>query len=287
MSKPFLTPTEQKTILSVYSKNFEKEFEKYGPYTYGTQYSYRISMCPEIGRDGKETGRILVNHYSYSHASLRHVPEFIDVWEREGAELVFKTRNLPEKDLLSAEEKIKALEEELEGYKSVGIEDKSFAKLKYQQYKREMDERWEKSRELYNTVMTRIHSYKEETDTYFRESPEYFDLVKERDDALIDLEYERKKSSDLEERLRKVTEKYLSLSKQHSSEVSPIHNARGAGRKKDPQTALKREKIARLLREGKKVDEICSEMGMGKSTCYKYIKEINSEKEWEEEKEEI
>ena len=276
MSKPFLSPTEQKTILSAYSKNFDTEFEKSGPYTYGTQYSYRISMCPEIGRDGKETGRILVNHYSYSHASLRHIPEFVDVWEREGVALVFKTRNLPGKDLLSAEEKIKALEEELEGYKSVGIEDKSFAKLKYQQYKREMDERWEKSLELYNAVVTRIHSYKEETDTYFRESPEYFDLVKERDDALIDLEYERKKSTDLEERLSNMTEKYLSLSKQPFA--SHPHNERGAGRKKDPERKKRLERVKRLLSEGMGAEEISNEMGIARSTCYKYIKEIDSEK---------
>lgn len=280
MPKPFLTKKEQEIILSTYSKNFDREFDKVGPYTFGTRYLYQISMCPEIDREGKNTGRILVNHYSYSYAFLKHIPEFIDVWEREDKEFIFKTRNLPGKDLISAEEKIKALEEELEGYKSVGIEDKSFAKLKYQQYKREMDERWEMSRDLYNTVVTRIHSYKEETDTYFRESPEYFELIKERDEALFELNDIKNKNNDLEERLCRVNDNLIKTSEQLrlNAELSqPLtHNARGAGRKKDPVVSLKKEKIEKFYRDGLSVDEICQRVGLGKSTCYKYIKEIRN-----------
>lgn len=281
MPKPFLTKKEQEIILSTYSKNFDREFDKVGPYTFGIRYLYQISMCPEIDREGKNTGRILVNHYSYSYAFLKHIPEFIDVWEREGKEFIFKTRNLPGKDLISAEERIKVLEEEIRVLKDRDkVEVGKLHTKKLHDYAVSMKKNAEGFNNAYNMISQRIHSYKEEADTYFRESPEYFELIKERDEALFELNDIKNKNNDLEERLCRVNDNLIKTSEQLrlNAELSqPLtHNARGAGRKKDPVVSLKKEKIEKFYRDGLSVDEICQKVGLGKSTCYKYIKEIRN-----------
>ena len=89
MAKRFLTPTEQNSILRAYSMNFEREFYRMSPYCFGTDYGYTINLCPELDEEEKETGRILVNHYSADG-----VAKFVDVWEKEDKELRFKYRNL-------------------------------------------------------------------------------------------------------------------------------------------------------------------------------------------------
>ena len=282
MSKHFLTKKEQETILAAYSKNYEKELTKYGPYTFGTEYAYRISICPEIDHKGKETGRILVNHYSYSYGSLKKIPEFIDVWEREEERLIFKTRNIPGKDLISAEEKIKVLEEEINLLNNT---DKTpIGKLqtkKLHDYAIKMTKTAEYYRTNYNDIAKRIHSYKEESDTYFRESPAYFELIKERDDALIELEKEKEKNNKLEEKLRNATEKLLNVSKQLEEQAvlskPMMHNARGAGRKKTEERKQQIKCVAKLLDKGMSVKEICEELNIGQSTCYKYVKEIKEQ----------
>ncbi len=203
MAKPFLSKKEIDTILEAYSKNFKYEFKKAGPYTFGTTYLYVINMCPEIDDKGEKTGRILVNHYSHPDRA----PFFVDVWEREDGELMFRSRNLPDKDLLSAEEKIKALEEELEGYKSVGIESKSKVKIK------EFEKRLKITEDLYNSVVIRLHAERVERDTFFRTSTTYYELLKERDAALLEKADAEARADSLEKKLKETTESYLQLAK--------------------------------------------------------------------------
>lgn len=279
MSKPFLNKREIETILSAYSKNFKYEFKKMGPYTYGNPIVYMLSLCPEVDRKGNKTGRILVNHYSYSHSKLRHIPEFIDVWEREDNELVFRTRNLPGKDLVSAEERIRVLEEELKTYR--GLSTAEIAKLNTRKLRQESHKIMTRYEELgieYNNVITRIHSYREEADSYFRECPAYWELISERDEAQLELSNLKEKNEELEKRLAKVMEQLLANSEKlvnEAEKAKPLgHNARGAGRKKDPVVALKREKALKLTKEGLTCKEICEKMGIGRTTYFRYMREV-------------
>ena len=164
MTNPFLTTEEQEQIYNAYSMNFKDEFHRIGPYTYETDYGYVISLCPEIKFTGEMTGRILANHYNIRGAN--RVPEFIDVWVKEGDELCFKYRNRPGHDLISEAERIKVLEEEIEAIKNQkGMDDQSY--------------------ELYNKAVVKLHARKEEENLYFREAEMYWSLIKERDRALL------------------------------------------------------------------------------------------------------
>ena len=185
MAKLFPSTTEQETILRAYSTNFDKEFFKVSPFKFCTTYNYTISICPEENENGEKTGRVLVNHFNQSS----QVPVFIDVWERKGNELQFHSRNIPGKDLISADERIKVLEEELE----------------------------------------------------------------------------------------KLTAENIALSEQLSTLTNPVHNARGAGRKKSKKAEKNKEKVLELVKEGLTRVEICERIGIGKSTYYRYIQERKKE----------
>ncbi len=279
MPRPFLTPTEKKTILQAYSMNFEREFDKMGPYTFGIPYIYVISICPEIDYDGKQTGRILVNHFRYSSKS----PVFIDVWEREGEELIMTSRNLPGRNLISEAERIKVLEEELEAYKRMRMTETEALKLKgkkLSEYVREQHKYWQLSHEEMNRAFSIIHSWREDADTYFKESPYYWTLLKERDDALMELEDQNKRNKELEKRLAALTEKLLSLSQNPSGQTEPpvplINSVRGAGRRKVQDKELQREMVRYMIEEGYSPKEICKELGIGRSTYYRYRKETDN-----------
>lgn len=277
MPKLFLTPTEKKTILQTYSMNFEREFDKMGPYTFGIPYIYIINMCPEINK-GKETGRILVNHFKFSSKT----PVFIDVWERKDKDLVFSSRNLPGHNLISESEKVKVLEEKLEIYQKLDKSKADVLRLKgkrLSEYVQKEYKYWRLGHEEINRAFNLVHSIREEQDIYFRESPYYWDLIKERDDALMELSEQNKRNKKLEERLATLTDKLLANSKALSEEAEksrPLtHNARGAGRKKDPVKETMRLKAISLKSEGKSREEIMKELGISRATYYRYIGKEN------------
>ena len=85
----------------------------------------------------------------------------------------------------------------------------------------------------------------------------------------------------MKKQLTETTERLLECSRKLAEQAetfTPLtHNARGAGRKKDPLVDIKKEKFARLCEEGKTRDEIMEELGIGKSTYYRYVKEAGEE----------
>ena len=278
MPKPFLSQKEKETILSAYSRNFEKEFEKIGPYTFGVPYLFQLSICPEVDYEGEKTGRILVNHFRYSSTER---PEFIDVWERNDKGLHFVSRNLPGQNLISEGKRVKVLEEELKAYQRLDKTKGEIIKLKGKQlldYALSQQKELNLLREEINRAYLLIHSWREDADSYFRESPYYWELLKERDDALMELSEQKEKNSKLEERLVKITEQLLNQSKalaDQAEKAQPLtHNARGAGRKKDPVVDIKKEMVRKLLAEGKGRLEIMKELGISKSTYYRYVEEL-------------
>ena len=210
MSKAFIKPKEAEYILNTYSKSFKEEFHKIDPCTYGTDYMYIISFCPELDPDGKDTGRILVNHFSTD--GTERVPEFIDVWARDGEVLRFKSRNLPGTDIISAEERIRTLEEKL----------------------KEVKKQLKKQSSVSADSLNRLKMYEK--------------LLREGTTPL--------------------PENVLCFS---------THNARGAGRKKDPLTEVKRKKAIRLKEKGLTREEICKELDIGQTTYYRYINEKKGE----------
>ncbi len=275
MAKQFLTKKEKEKILETYSRCFEREFDKIGPYTFGIPYTYMISMCPEIYK-GTETGRILVNHFKY----ISKIPFFIDVWERVDGELYFSSRNLSDKNLVSASERIKMLEEELEAYQRMNeskAEVLSLRGRKLSEYVRKEYKYWKLSHEEMNRAFNLVHAMKEEQDTYFKESTYYWELLKERDDALMTADELKSKNFKLEETVKKLNEKLLSVSKslkEAPKNEKQTHNARGAGRKKSKVTEEKRKKVQKMILNGVPRDEICKEMGIGKSTYYRYAEGV-------------
>ena len=278
MPKPFLSQKEKETILSAYSRNFEKEFEKIGPYTFGVPYLFQLSICPEVDYEGKKTGRILVNHFRYSSTKI---PEFIDVWERDDEGLHLVSRNLPGRNLVSEGERVKVLEEELKAYQRLDKMEGEIIKLKGKQlldYALSQQKELNLLREEINRAYLLIHSWREDADSYFKESPYYWELLKERDEALAELFKLREKNDKLDERLKSQTDKLLSVSSQLAEQAERskpfTHNARGAGRKKDPVVDIKKEKVKKLLNEGKGRFEIMKELGISKSTYYRYVKDL-------------
>ena len=285
MAKAFLKPEEAERILKTYSKSFKDEFYELGPYTYQTSYLYTITLCPELTPEGKNTGRILVNHYSMY--DLQRTPDFIDVWIRKGKDFRFLYRNLPKKDMVSAEERVKILEEELEGIKQLqlgkfDLKGKKAAEIKY-----EITKIYEECFSLYNHALTHIHSRMIEENTFFRETEAYWGLIEERDEALLKKKKAEDKLAEYEARDKATAERLLAYSKLLEEHNVPLpenvlrfstHNARGAGRKKDPMTEVKRKKAIRLKEKGLTREEICKELDIGQTTYYRYISEDKDRK---------
>ncbi|MBR1508079.1 MAG: helix-turn-helix domain-containing protein [Eubacterium sp.] len=280
MSKAFIKPKEAEYILSTYSKSFKDEFHKIGHCTYRTDYMYIISLCPEMDFDGNETGRVLVNHYSMTGAN--RVPEFIDVWERDGEVFHFKYRNLPGQNLISAEERIRILEEELEAVKKQKLKVHSIKGKGSTSQQKEIERIYEQSFELYNNTVRKIHSRKEEENVCFRESELYWALIKERDEALYAKERVERQLAEQNKTIEDSIIKLKMYEQMLKERTVPLpenvlrfstHNARGAGRKKDPMAEVKRKKAIRLKKKGLTREEICKELDIGQTTYYRYINE--------------
>lgn len=283
MSKQFLTKKDKETILSAYSMNYEREFKKIGPYTYVASYKYMINMCPEIDEKGEETGRILVNHFKYSST---HYPVFTDVWERDGMELKFSFRNLPEKYLISENSRIKALEKELKVYQGMDKTEMEVLNLKgkkLSEYVRQQYKYWELCHNQMDRAFKVINSMKDEYNEYFKLSSHYWELLRERDDALLELEDQKKINRQLRIKITEVTEKLLEISKkldEESQKSRPLtHNARGAGRKKDPKVIEKKQKMKELIKDGKTKEEIMQEIGISQATYFRYLREVRDMKD--------
>lgn len=279
MAKRFLTPTEQETILRAYSMNFEREFHRMSPYCFGTQYSYTINICPELNEEGKETGRILVNHYS-----TEMIPKYVDIWEREGKELRFRYRNLNSAPVKSVEDENKALKAEIEALKRLGAyKDVISGKLqgkKLREYCQYLADQRDVLLNINNDMAVRNQAYMREKDEYFRQSEEYLRLTMERDDLAKGKIRAEKEVERLKVSLRKATEELLKASRDPSRSVSTdaIHNARGAGRKKMSEEKIEemRNKISEMKGKGLKNSEIMKALGIGKTTFYRYCKENSS-----------
>lgn len=118
-----------------------------------------------------------------------------------------------------------------------------------------------------------------DSQTHLSKIPYYYNLIKERDDALVKLSEQNKRNKKLEEQLATLTEKLLANSKALSEEAEkskPLtHNARGAGRKKDPVRETMRLKAISLKSEGKSREEIMKELGISRATYYRYIRKEN------------
>ena len=279
MAKRFLTPTEQETILRAYSMNFEGEFHRMSPYCFGTQYGYTINMCPELDEEGKETGRILVNHYSTDG-----VPRFVDIWKRDGKELIFKYRNINSPSVRSVEDENAALKLQvealirMEAYRSA-ISDKLQGK-KLREYCEVVTGQRDSFMNLYNNTVSMINAYKKEKNEYFRQSEEYMRLSVERDELAKGKKKAEKEIARLKESLRRTTEELLKVSKDPDRPVSTelIHNARGAGRKKISKEKVEemRNRILKMKEDGMKNSEIMKVLGIGKTTFYRYYNENRS-----------
>ena len=279
MAKRFLTPTEQETILRAYSMKFEREFHRMSPYCFGTQYGYTINMCPELDEEGKETGRILVNHYSTDG-----VPRFVDIWKRDGKELIFKYRNINSPSVRSVEDENAALKLQvealirMEAYRSA-ISDKLQGK-KLREYCEVVTGQRDSFMNLYNDTVSMINAYKKEKNEYFRQSEEYMRLSVERDELAKGKKKAEKEIARLKESLRRTTEELLKVSKDPDRPVSTelIHNARGAGRKKISKEKVEemRNRILKMKEDGMKNSEIMKVLGIGKTTFYRYYNENRS-----------
>lgn len=276
MAKRFLTPTEQDTILKAYSMNFKNEFNRVSSYCFGTQYGYTINMCPELNEEGKETGRILVNHYSTDG-----IPKFVDIWEKEGKELHFKYRNLNSAPVGSVEDENEALKAQIEAFKRLEMYRAAMSgKLqgkKLREYCETITEQRDIFMDLYNNAVIRIQTHKREKDEYFRQSEEYLRLSLERDELAKGKRKAEKEIARLKESLRRTTEELLKVSKDPDRPVSTelIHNARGAGRKKISKEKAEeiRNRILKMKEDGMKNSEIMEELGIGKTTLYRYLKD--------------
>lgn len=276
MAKRFLTPTEQEKILRAYSMNFEREFHRMSPYCFGTQYGYTINMCPELNEEGKETGRILVNHYSTDG-----VPKFVDIWEREGKELHFKYRNLNSDPVGSVEDENEALKAQIETFKRLEMYRTAMSgKLqgkKLREYCETVTEQRDSFMDMHNKFVLRMQAYRREKDEYFRQSEEYLRLSLERDELAKGKRKAENEIIRLKESLRRVTEELLKVSKDPEKPISSdvFRNPRGAGRKKMSREKVEkiRNKIAEMKEKGMKNSEIMEELGIGKTTLYRYLKD--------------
>ena len=273
MAKRFLTPTEQEKIFRAYSMNFEGEFHRMSPYCFGTQYGYTINMCPELNEKGKETGRILVNHYSTDG-----IPKFVDIWEREGKELHFKYRNLNSAPVGSVEDENEALKAQIEAFKRLEMYRSAISgKLqgkKLREYCETVTEQRDSFMDMYNKFVLRMQAYKREKDEYFHQSDECLRLSLERDELAKGKKKAEKEIARLKESLRRTTEELLKVSKDPDRPVSTelIHNARGAGRKKISKEKVEemRNRILKMKEDGMTNSEIMKKLGIGKTTLYRY-----------------
>lgn len=276
MAKQFLTPTEQEAILRAYSMNFEREFHRMSPYCFGTQYGYTINMCPELNEEGKETGRILVNHYSTDG-----VPKFVDIWEREGKELHFKYRNLNSASVGSVEDENEALKAQIEAFKRIEMYRAAMSgKLqgkKLREYCEIVTEQRDSFMDMYNKFVLRMQAYKREKDEYFHQSDECLRLSLERDELAKGKRKAENEIIRLKESLRRVTEELLKVSKDPEKPISSdvFRNPRGAGRKKMSREEVEkiRNKIVEMKEKGMKNSEIMEELGIGKTTLYRYLRD--------------
>lgn len=276
MAKRFLTPTEQEAILRAYSMNFEREFHRMSPYCFGTQYGYTINMCPELNEEGKETGRILVNHYSTDG-----VPKFVDIWEREGKELHFKYRNLNSASVGSVEDENEALKAQIEAFKRIEMYRAAMSgKLqgkKLRDYCEIVTEQRDSFMDMYNKFVLRMQVYKREKDEYFHQSDECLRLSLERDELAKGKRKAENEIIRLKESLRRVTEELLKVSKDPEKPISSdvFRNPRGAGRKKMSREEVEkiRNKIVEMKEKGMKNSEIMEELGIGKTTLYRYLRD--------------
>ena len=260
-------------ILRAYSMNFEREFHRMSPYCFGTQYGYTINMCPELNEEGKETGKILVNHYSTDG-----IPKYVDIWEREDKKLQFKFRGLNSAPVRSVEDENIILKVQIEALvKLKTYNDALSGKLqgkKLREYCEVLEGQREHLINLYNDAATRNRAYMRERDEYFRQSEEYQRLTLERDELAKEKKKAEKEIERLKEDLRKAMEELLKVAKEPTKPISPetIHNARGAGRKKlsEEKIAEMRNKIVEMRENGMKNSEIMKELGVGKTTLYRY-----------------
>ena len=120
-----------------------------------------------------------------------------------------------------------------------------------------------------------LHSHSEESVLSFRQ------LLKERDEAARELSELRKKNECLEEKVSELTGQLLKYSQRLTEEAEksrPLtHNARGAGRKRDPVVDIRKEMVRKLLCEGYEKAEIMKKLGISKSTYYRYVAELEKQ----------
>ena len=102
-------------------------------------------------------------------------------------------------------------------------------------------------------------------------------LIKERDAALKRVKELEARIEYLESQLSKVSGQLLDTSETLSREAEKsralTHNARGAGRKKDPMLEFKKNRLYMMYRNGVSREEICKRMGISKATYYRFRKE--------------
>lgn len=262
MKKHFLTQIEQETILRAYSMDFEKELHRVSPYCFESLYGYTINICPEIDERGKETGRILVNHYSADK-----IPKFIDVWERTGGGIYFKYRNLsiPVKSLNDENEILKAQINaltRLEAYRTIISEKLQGGELR--KYCEKLAAQRESLLKLYNDTAVKNLSYMREKDEYFRQSEEYVRLTVERDQLAKSKAESDKELKKVKESLRKAEEEIIEIKKAKNEYMKNV------GRKKYID---KKNETLRMYAAGTSITDIAKVLEISRMSVYRYLRE--------------
>lgn len=243
--KKWILKKEITAILNMYSirKDEFEAIEKEGfEYYYKSKFTrgYYIHISQEIEKGGKDICDIETGRIIVTHIKANGKITYNDIWERDKeGKLEFLFRN-PWNQPFSDGEYIKDLKEDVEKmreqYRKL-IDDTKYKELKAEKKKLEME-------------------------------------LDEKDKKYNELEEQYQRLISEKESLKKELEKLKSENQKLKSEKK--HNARGAGRKPSQERINAIKEVQQLLESGTSEHEIQKQLGISRSTFYRYKRNINN-----------